>query len=201
MDTNPNESVLREALRAARAQLDAVRAQNARLAAELDEHRGLEANLAQAVSSLQAILGPEKPDEPESVELVEAHTSEREADAASDQVVRTVVDGAVSPGPLLPQPTTLSRRVSPTSSPYRMGLILRDTQRPMTRDEAVIEYVRRGWVEDKWGDPEGAMTQALRRAVGYGWARRLDRNLYISTQTPDGQPAVGEVTEPAGALT
>jgi len=191
----------RATLTAANAQRDAVRAEIAVVTERLDCLKTLDANLSQTVTSLLAILGPDE-QKPEVAPAPSGNAApppqQKVAESTPEAMPRNGEDEA-DYGPPLPQPPNLSRRVSSTSSPYRMGIILRDLKHPVTPDEAIAEYVRRDWVEDKWRDPESAMRQALRRTVEYRWARRdARRRVYVTTQTPDGQTIAGDAMDLIG---
>lgn len=208
MDTNPNESVFKQALEAALRERIDVRTEMETLSERLDVLKALDANLSQTVTALTAILGPRVDEDVVDEGDLDEEPSE---DVARDEEPTRVAPPPSPPqeeedderegeshedyGPPLPQPRTLTRRVAPDSSPYRVGIILRSAQRPMPRDAIIHEYLGRGWADPKWtGDPSNNISQAIRRAVKYGWARPLpgERNVFVTTQTPDGRPVVGD---------
>lgn len=95
--------------------------------------------------------------------------------------------------PPLPQPPNMRRGIAETSSVYRVGLILRDKQRPMHVTDLVEEFESRGWVEPAWVSDavRGNVHQAARRAVQAGWATPVpDRaSTYVTTQAPVDTPS------------
>lgn len=202
MGTNPepNRSVFEQALDAAERERDGVRAEIATLRERLDTLAARDANLSQTVKGLCAILGRQSEghgaEKPEAAVpsgpliAADAHGA-RAADASPQQVH----DGASHESfPPLPQPSMLSRRVAPDSSPYRVGVILSQAQGAMPREAIIHEYLRRGWSDPKWqGDPANNISQAIRRAVKYGWAYELPglRNVFRTTLTPEGDQVPG----------
>lgn len=206
MSSNPNQSVFKQALEAANAQRDTVRDEMAGLTERLDTLKDLDANLSQTITSLQAILAPTEEDEEDTTTPSLAEPSETPVAVRpiNEHLLRggDGEDTAEHEGPPLPQPPMMSRRVSPDTSPYRVGIILRDHQEPMKRDWIIQEYESRGWLDPKWqGDPTNNISQAIRRAVKYGWARQLpnERHVYVTTQTPDGHTVAGDDLMGGGA--
>lgn len=206
VDTNPNESVFERALNAALSERIAVRTEMETLRERLDVLKAKDTNLSQTVSGLTAILGLRVDEEEGDHETVPPQDAAREegptrlAPPPRPPQEKDEGEGESQEeyGPPLPQPRTLTRRVSPESSPYRVGIIMRSAQRPMPRDEIIEQYLSRGWADPKWtGDPTNNISQAIRRAVKYGWAQPVpgERKLFVTTQTPDGRPAVGDTPE------
>lgn len=204
---NPTELAYKQALEAALRERIDVRSEIETLSERLDILKARDANLSQTVTGLTAILGPRVDEERESDEepsgdVARVETPSRgtppprpQEDDGGEGLVKEVGERHEDYGPPLPQPRNLTRRVSPDSSPYRVGIILRDANHPMTRGEIIGQYLARGWADPKWtGDPSNNISQAIRRAVEYGWAQPLpgERKVFITTQTPDGRPVAGD---------
>lgn len=197
-----NAAVYRDAIDLALVERDAVRTEKETVAARLKELEDQDRDLTQMVTVLHAHLarmGVSVDVRAEANEVPPATTTTTtavettwttppEVPGRSDDAVDIVYD------PPFPKPPGLSR-VSTKTSPYRIALILRSTGEVMSRDELMAEYRRQGWIKENWSDPEGAMTQAIRRAVEYGWAQKRGRNEYVTAEASDDQPVVGDDDE------
>lgn len=72
----------------------------------------------------------------------------------------------------LPQPDGLKREADPESSVYRSALVLRAARESVTAEFVHEVFEAMDWIEPEWKDSRANVAQAVRRAEGYGWARR-----------------------------
>lgn len=174
MTDDENVSLYRSTIEVAMSERHAIQQEIANAEEILAKLRTREAALNAMVHALHSVL-------PEAEMAVESEVLEV-ANAASGGFEAVVSPRTLDP---LPQPSSLSRRPSENSSPYRVGLILRDRSQPMTRQQIIDEYRERDWFKADWKDPEANLVQAIRRAVTYGWAKQVPglKSTYVTTQT------------------
>jgi len=182
MTDDANVSLYRSTIEAAMSERHTIQQEIANVEATLARLRTREAALNAMVHALHSVL-------PEAEMTVEREELES-ADIATSGVGPAASARTSAP---LPRPSTLSRRPSESSSPYRVGLILRDQNQPMTRQQIIDEYRVREWFKPDWKDPEANLVQAIRRAVTYGWAEQVPgrKSTYVTTQAASVGPSAG----------
>lgn len=187
VNTSDLEQFLRQAVREAEERLEGFDSEIAELDAKRSELLSYRTRLIALIKASRALLADVNSTDDDSL----------------DRIAEGGVDVSKPRVPPLPQPAGMTRGVAEDSSVYRVGLILRDAQNPMSREEIIAEYKRRGWVDAKWKDPESSLTQAMRRAAEYGWAtREAGTWTFTTTQPPvttDAESGIGDDEQSEGS--
>jgi hypothetical protein len=76
--------------------------------------------------------------------------------------------------------TTRNRPIDPNGSTAHVLVVLRDAGKPLDVGELHHEFVRRGWINPKWANPEGAIAQAARRAAQLGLIAQTPEKTFIN---------------------